>query len=215
MDSILITAYYPPISYFSAFSHSKHVLIEVHENYSRQSIRNRCYILSPNGIQALSIPIVKSKNKQISQIEIDYTTPWEQKHAHAIRSAYGKSPFFQYYYNELIEPIFKKHRFLLELNNEILKKCLKILNCETNISYTSTYINTYSNINDFRQILNKKFPPYLTDVFPVKPYIQTFYDRFDFYADLSILDLIFNTGFEAALYLKNVEQAKTNNLHPK
>jgi|YNPMSStandDraft_2_1061718.scaffolds.fasta_scaffold36848_2 hypothetical protein len=201
--SILITAYYPPITYFSAILNSEEIIIEMQENYNRQTIRNRCYILSANCVQMLSVPIVKTNNKKITQIEIDYNIPWQNKHAHAIKSAYGKSPFFQYYYEELIKPIFKKHRLLIELNNDILKTCLNILNISTKINYTTTYIKNYVNNNDYRKIFNKKYPPFLVKNYPIKPYIQTFNDRFDFILDLSIIDLIFNTGYEALLYLKN------------
>ncbi len=201
--SVLITSYFPPISYFYFIAHSKKVLIELHENYDRQTIRNRCYILSPNGIQHLSIPIVKPNNRCIKEIEIDYSVPWNNKHAHAIRSAYGKSPFFCYYYDELIQPLFKRHKYLLDLNNELLHILCNILQITCNIYFTQTYSKCYIDANDLRlAYISAKNPPYIQHLY-FEPYIQCFSDRFAFCPDLSIIDLLFNIGYESLWYLKN------------
>ncbi len=199
--TILISSYFPPISYFSAIKHSTSVCIEQHEHYDRQTIRNRCYILSPNGIQPLTVPVCKTDEKDIKKIKIDYATPWHLKHAHAIRSAYGKTPFFNYYYEELISPIFKQHQYLFELNQDILQTCLKLLKIQKPIELTAEYKNNYANDLDYRHFLIKKYPSYLTHIYPSRQYIQAFADRFPFAEDLSILDLLFNTGFEAVSYL--------------
>ncbi|NPA68875.1 MAG: WbqC family protein, partial [Chlorobi bacterium] len=44
---VLSTAYFPPVSYFEIILKSKEVFIEQHENYTKQTYRNRCEILSP------------------------------------------------------------------------------------------------------------------------------------------------------------------------
>lgn len=208
--SILITSYFPPISYFYFIAQSEKVLIELHENYDRQSIRNRCYILSPNGIQHLSIPIVKTQNRSIKDIEIDYSVAWNSKHAHAIRSAYGKSPFFCYYYNDLIQPLFKKHKYLLDLNNELLFVICNTLQITCNISYTQTYSKTYLDANDLRSTYAlTKIPPFIKNLY-IEPYIQCFSDRYAFCPDLSIVDLLFNIGNESLWYLKNQKNVTIN-----
>jgi hypothetical protein len=200
-NTILITSYYPPISYFSAIFNSDVVFIEKYENYDRQTIRNRCYILSANGVQALSVPVIKTEEKLITSVKIDYSNKWNHKHAYAIRSAYGKSPFFVYYYEQLVEPLFKNYETLFELNNEILNICLQILKINKLLYFTETYLKNYEYVNDYRSILTKKKPPFLTSYYESKPYNQVFSDRFQFIADLSILDLIFNVGYEAKLFL--------------
>lgn len=199
-DVLLITAYYPPISYFSIIKNSKNIFIEAQENYQRQTIRNRCHIQTANGIQVWSIPIQKEKNKLITSIKIDYSTPWNYKHAHAIRSAYGKTPFFPYYYDELISPLFEKHETLFELNQIIIEKCLKLLQINNKLLYTKEYLTSYHELNDFRNNFSKKHPPYIQNFNP-PTYIQAFNDRYPFMPDLSILDLLFNVGKEGILYL--------------
>ena len=56
-DLLLSTALAPPISYFTLLYHhqSGRVGLEAAEHYIKQSYRNRCYILGPNGVQPLSI----------------------------------------------------------------------------------------------------------------------------------------------------------------
>ncbi len=199
--SVLITSYYPPISYFSAIKHSSTILLEAHEHYDRQTIRNRCYLLTANGPQHISVPIVKPEKKDIQNIYVDYSTQWNQKHAYAIKSAYGKTPFFIYYFDELIEPLFKQHSTLFNLNLAIVHTCLKLLKLPTSINFTQSYQKLYPEANDYRTILIKKKPPFLTHHYPSKPYLQAFSNRHSFIEDLSILDLLFNVGFEAIYYL--------------
>ncbi|NMC99037.1 MAG: WbqC family protein [Bacteroidales bacterium] len=199
-ESILITAYFPPISYFSCIKNSDNIYIEAKESYQRQTIRNRCHIQTANGIQTLSIPIQKSGEKLITSVKIDYSTPWNHKHAHAIRSAYGKTAFFPYYFDELISPLFEKHETLFELNQAILKKCLNILNIHTSLIPTQEYLASHQGLNDLRTDFSKKNPPYIRNYNPT-PYIQAFSDRYPFVGDLSIIDLIFNVGNEGVLYL--------------
>ena len=61
-DLLLSTAYAPPISYFAKLYEyqGKAIGLEAQEHYLKQSYRNRCRILSPNGVQALTIPVEQS-----------------------------------------------------------------------------------------------------------------------------------------------------------
>jgi hypothetical protein len=198
---VLTTAYFPPISYISAIHQAKLTLLEKHENYQRQTVRNRCLIMSANGVQALSVPIVKSVNKTITDLEIDYATPWNYKQVHAIRSAYGKTPFFSYFSDELLAPLYAHHRCLFDLNMDILSRCIRMLEIPTKIEFTEKYFVTYNAASDLRSNSAKKTPPFCENYLS-KPYIQAFAERFEFHSDLSILDLIFNIGKEGILVLK-------------
>jgi hypothetical protein len=71
--AILSTAYFPPIQYISKFLVFTKVEIEKYENYTKQSYRNRCIILSANGPLSLSLPVRKDIHPRIpiSQVRID------------------------------------------------------------------------------------------------------------------------------------------------
>lgn len=199
--SIFSTAYFPPIRYFSEIKNADSFIIESHENYNRQSYRNRCNILSCNGILTLSIPVIKGKTikEKTTDVKIDYSTPWQRQHIYAIVSAYGKSPFFTFYSDQIIELIQKKNTNLFELNYNILNELLGIINLKKNISLSNTFQKETDGIIDFRNIIHPKSKDPITS--HSKPYIQTFCDRYSFISDLSILDLIFNTGPETKNYL--------------
>jgi hypothetical protein len=92
-NAIFSIAYLPPIEYLSAFLQADKVYIEYQENYIKQTYRNRCVISTANGPLSLTIPIKKGglHNCPISQIQIDYTQPWQRTHWRAIETARSES----------------------------------------------------------------------------------------------------------------------------
>ncbi|MEI6577150.1 MAG: WbqC family protein [Bacteroidota bacterium] len=201
-ESIFPTAYFPSLTYLTHALKHDILTLEAWENFPKQTFRNRCNILGPNGIQSLSIPTMKTADPKrlIRDVRISNEDRWQQIHWRSITSAYNKSPYFMYYRDEL-EPVFyKKHDYLLELNHEILKLILKFLKVDMEIQYTEIFTAIGSVSCDFRYVLSPKIPCSL--IFPL--YYQVFRDRYDFIPDLSILDLLFNLGPESKFYLKNI-----------
>jgi len=196
---LLSTAYLPPAEYFARIINAAEVLIEREENYLKQSYRNRCYILSVSGPQVLTVPVYLGSfhKTSIKDIRIDYSKRWQQVHLGAMVSAYNSSPFFLYYYEELEKIILSDHKFLLDLNMNLLFSVLKMMKLEVNISYSSDFRPLNHNENDFRyRISPKKKSDYV-----MKPYLQVFSQENDFKGGLSIVDLLFNVGPEAFKYL--------------
>jgi len=203
-DIILTTAYFPSIQYFSKILHAEYIYIEACENYSRQSYRNRCNILSCNGVLPLTIPIKKgaSVKQIITDVRIDYSTNWQRIHLNAIISAYNKSPFYTYYSDEILKPINNNYDTLFELNKNILQVILELVHIKKEIQNTSSFIKKYDeNVLDYRNSFNPKIRINSSAENIVNTYIQTFSDRFEFVPYLSILDLIFNVGPETKDYL--------------
>ena len=91
---------------------------EQHENYVKQSYRNRCHVLTAQGVVPLSIPVLRGNSKdktRITQIEIDYTQKWHNVHWRTIQAAYGRAPYFEFYSDYLREvyerqPLLADHR---------------------------------------------------------------------------------------------------------
>jgi hypothetical protein len=196
---LLSTAYLPPAEYFAKIINAGEVLIEREENYLKQSYRNRCYILSVSGPQVLTVPVYLGSfhKTSIKDIRIDYSKRWQQVHLGAIVSAYSSSPFFLYYYEELEEIILSDHKFLLDLNMNLLLSVLKMMKLEVNISYSSDFKPVNKTENDFRyRISPKKKSDYV-----IKTYLQVFSQEKGFTGGLSIIDLLFNVGPEAFKYL--------------
>jgi len=200
MAIILIsTAYLPPAEYFAALLTADSAIIEKEENYIKQTYRNRCYILSTYGLQALSVPVYLGSfhKTQLKDIRIDYSKRWQQVHLRAIQAAYSSSPYFIYYYELLEESILKNHEFLLDLNNELLFMILKILKSTTKIEFTARFTPPSSGETDLRYRINPK----TASSYILKEYNHVFSSDGIMKSRLSIIDLIFNTGPETAGFL--------------
>lgn len=202
---LLTTSYFPPIQYYSKIVKDENVLIEKYENYGKQSFRNRCDIYGANGKLTLSVPVIKGAKFKIltRDIRIEYVEDWRKVHFKGIESAYRKSPFYEYYIDD-IEPIFsKKHKYLLDLNNEILEVVNDILEINPSINMTEDYIKDTEGIDDWREGIHPKKSRQKEDKsFVATPYTQVFSDKLGFEPNLSVLDLIFNLGPEAIDYLE-------------
>jgi hypothetical protein len=205
---ILSTAYLPPVEYFAILKNSSVVLIENHENYIRQSYRNRCVIAGPNGSHSLIVPVLHGKNPKspVPEIEIDYSKRWIPVHIGAIEAAYSNSPFFEFYSDSIFAVLNKRHRFLLDLNNELLKELTLMLQIDKEIRITESFIKPKSFSGDYRFLFSPKVKS--CNAFnPYPPYLQVFSGKNGFIPGLSIIDLIFNIGPEASSYLDRLTQS--------
>ena len=124
----------------------------------------------------LSVPVKGGNSKQsIKDVEIDYTQKWMNRHWRAIQSAYGKAPFYEYYSQEIKAIIYKQHRFLFDLNLELLTLCLKFLQIDANFELTLSYLHSpKSNLDDFRSLIHPKKDYFPTYNYNPVPYFQLF-----------------------------------------
>jgi len=198
-NALFSIAYFPPVHYFSELFNTKEVIIEQHENYSKQSYRNRCEISSPGGKQTLSIPIIKkSGNKQlITDVKIDYKNNWQALHFKSLQTAYFSSPFYEFYTDAFRSFFEKKYTFLFDLNIEIIETLLSELQIEKKLKFTENFQKDYPYKDLRTDIHPKKNYTTINPDYKPKPYTQVFSDKFAFVPNLSILDLLFNEGPEA------------------
>lgn len=198
---LVSTAYMPPAEYFMRVSGASEVLVEREENYQKQTFRNRCYILAPGGLQALTVPVYLGSfhKTRIRDLRIDYTKRWQQVHLGALRAAYKSSPFYLHFHEEIESIIKAGHEYLLDLNLELMETMMSIAGIAAKIAFTGKYIiETEDNIEDYRYSISPK----LNSQYRSGRYIRTF-DQADTREDrLSFIDLIFNTGPDAASYLQ-------------
>lgn len=198
---VIESQYFPPLEYFSLIKDQRKILIDVHEHFIKQTYRNRCYILTSNKVLPLSVPLngVNKKNKT-GEIKINYSENWMKDHWGAITSAYGKSPFFEFYEGYIHQAIHAKHERLIQLNNEILSFCLKVLQIDVKIAHTEKYVeSTDKGFEDYRSVIHPKIGHIHRKIHDPKPYTQIFGSNFA--SNLSILDLIFCCGPESRNYI--------------
>jgi len=194
MVALIDLQYLPTLEYFSVLLSSERVVIEKHEHYVKQSFRNRCIINTSNGILKLVIPVTAKHNKaSISEVKIDHRSKWQSLHWRAIRSAYGKAPFFDHYGPALEKIIFKRHDFLFDLNFELLSFCLQSARLDVKLSETSAYVKvSEKGITDLRSAINPKISYTMRSFFSPVPYVQVFGNKF--VTNLSFIDLLFCEG---------------------
>ena len=201
MNTLLTTAYWAPVSYYRAWLQADSVYMEAHENYLRQTYRNRCVIGSANGPQHLSVPIVHRSGEKIPirDVRIDSSVAWQRIHYKTVVSAYRRSPFFEYYIDDLLDLFRKRFDFLFDLNLEIDRRVFGLLRLPFQYNLTAGFRETGEapclNLSD-------GFNPRHRDLsLSNMPYEQVFGNKFGFMPDLSIMDLIFHTGPDAVSFL--------------
>lgn len=103
-------------------------------------------------------------------------------------------------------------RFLLDFNMAINEKVCELLDIAPQLSFTTSYgVPSEGDealvkechkaiVTDYRDAIRPKHP-LLDDSFTPRPYYQVYQQKFGFLPNLSILDLLFNMGNEAVLWL--------------
>jgi hypothetical protein len=201
-EQIVSTAYLPPIAFFVSILETKRITVEQNENYIKQTYRNRCHILSANGVLPLSIPVIKTdgNHTKIKNVQISNVNNWQINHWRAIESAYNKSPFFLYYRDDLENFYQKVYNNLLEFNTELLSFLLKKIGLKIEISFSADFLTIQNEENDLRF----KFSPKKDEVLQFSHYYQVFEEKYGFIPNLSIIDLLFNEGPETLNYLESI-----------
>jgi hypothetical protein len=207
MQTILIDLQYlPNVAYFDKVFRADTVILERHENFVKQSYRNRCYINTANGVGTLIVPLAKGHGKiLITDVQIDYSQKWLNNHWRSIQSAYGKAPFFEYYSDELHDCLFKKVSHLYDLNYQLLTMCLYWLKHSVTIKESLAYEKeTLPSVVDLRSVLHPKKEDNLNALGEWPPYTQVFGKKF--VSELSIIDLIFCLGPDARNYIQQMSR---------
>jgi hypothetical protein len=196
MDALLATTYFGPVQWFQKLYRAENVMIDADEPFVKQSFRNRCYIAAANGVQALTVPIEKARLTR--DVRISDHGDWRRVHWNAIVSAYGESPFFEYYQDDLRPFYERRWDFLYDFNEAIRQTVCELIDIHPSLSSAVPHLSSPS--TDFRTAINPKHPSPDEDFQP-RPYYQVYASRYGFQPNLSVLDLLLNMGPESIFYL--------------
>ena len=211
MNALLSTTYFGPIQWYQKLYRADTVLIERCESFQKQTYRNRCLIATTQGVQALTVPVRIEGSSLITNSRISDHGNWRHLHWNALKSAYGESPFFEYYEDDL-RPFFQPDwEFLFDFNEAIRKKMCELLDIHPNVHYTESFTSALdisrtshlvprTSYLDYRYAIQPKHPAPDADFTP-RPYYQVYREKHGFLPNLSILDLLMNMGPESIFYL--------------
>lgn len=195
--------------------------------YTRRDWRNRNVIKTKQGLIWLTIPVeVKGKyNQKIRDVKVA-NKKWALKHLNFLKHNYGSAPYFKYY-EELFEVSFlqcMKLEFLSDVNKLFITVINSILGVKTHITESPDYILEGGRCEKLISICSQANAKIYLSGPSAKNYIdeKAFsdagikiewinYDSYPEYKQLyppfehnvSIIDLIFNHGEKATLFMNS------------
>ncbi len=203
---LIESQYLGPIAYWKSLVQYDTIFIEQCEHFVKATYRNRCYIATPNGKLGLSIPILHGRNvrRVMKEVLIANDHNWQKIHWDSLCSAYRRSPYFEYYEDDLHPFYHTEYTHLLDFHQALFDWVVEQLELEINLERTTLFEKTPNEeTQDMRSHIHpnpekEQLPADLN----IPTYHQVFEDRIGFLSNLSIVDLLFAEGPNARTYLE-------------
>jgi hypothetical protein len=196
--------YNGPINYYARLIREEQIILEQYDHYSKQTYRNRCRLMGPNGIMTLSVPVKKRRGGKtlMRDILVDYDTPWNTIHWRSMVGAYAASPFFNLMREEYFPFYHRRFRYLIDLNMGLTTLTLGLIGADIPATLTQEFCMPSGENAKSPWYHSKKKVEETDPGFHPPEYHQVFSERFGFRSNLSILDLLFNEGPDTLTRLK-------------
>ena len=201
---VISSCYFPPILFFSEIFKAKNIVIDIHEYFIKQTLRNRAYICNAEGKMPLIVPVRHTGGKltPVKDIMLSYDAGWQKNHWRSITSAYRNSPWFEFMEDDIAPFFTRKEKFLCDLNERIFNTLLRLCGITANVTKSEGYVKDYPGHHiDLRNLSDIKYFEKVNLANPPLQYNQVFTGRLGFTGGLSILDLLFNEGKNTLAYL--------------
>ena len=142
----------------------------------------------PNDVQKLRFPLKKA-TKKLSPVEweLSYQEKWVKEHLNAWKTAYGKTPFFEFYEYRFANILKRQESKYYLLKRELLTTLLPQIGLDQ--------LPLVDDIDHKKQHL---FRPNEGTLYT--PYNQVFELKYGHRKELSILDLVFHVGVESVRF---------------
>lgn len=192
--------------------------------FEKNYFQNRNKIRTKDGWVWLTVPVKKtSLHTNIKDIEISYDNDWQKKYLKSIQVNYSGTDFFDFYYKEIEFIIKKNHKYIVDLNVELIEWVLEKFNIKGKKIIRSSSLNIKEGIGGSNVCLEicKYFgncvylagpsgKDYLVLNDFKKENIEVVFHEFtsptykqkykNFEPNMSSLDFLFNTGNQVKLF---------------
>ena len=196
------------IGYYALLASHKNVVIDRYCRYDkRRKLMHRYDIADVNGRLTLTVPITKPRiGATWNDAGVSAHDGWWNIHKVALWSAYGRTPFFEYYIDELMPYLQPRDgvqpESLMDLNTGIDAIIRRIAGIESNVRYKLTAEDKELITNGDKSIIDHRNSNFELEQ-PLE-YYQVRATQQGFIPNLTMLDLIFNMGPETPLVLKKI-----------
>lgn len=195
---VLPLRYYGNIGYYAAMAACGRAVICADALFDKRAKAvHRCDIADTHGPVSLTVPIAKPHGiarARWSDVRLSDHGAWWHVHRVTLESAYGRTPFFEYYID----------RFLPYLTPGVMELCPTIADLDLaidSIIREILLIDTEVSLCGGEVAAEE---PECVENADMPAYYQVRAHRQGFIPGLSVLDLIFNLGPEAPLYLRGL-----------
>lgn len=202
--AVFSSRYAGSVDYYAAMLHFGSVAIDYGEHYDKRNKHlNRMDIVGTNGLQSLSASLVKPNSQmRVEEVELSGHGNWRHNHWGALFSAYGRTPYFDYFADDL-KRIYSDESILTiaSLNEAIHCAVVDFLDLPLE-SYHFPGDSSHEALN-WADLRDSKLKDSING-YGCKEYYQIWQPKHGFQPSLSILDLLFNMGREAIFYLVQI-----------
>lgn len=166
---------------------------------------HRFTIADTRGRLDLTVPVAKPESSSCSWSEVRVSThgAWWDVHRVALESAYGRTPFFEFYIDRFLPMLSvgveERYPFITDLSAAWDSEVRRILCLPQPVAVAEATDGGKKCV-----VIPPRGP-----LPEVKPYYQVRQASLGFMPGLSVLDLIFNLGPEATLYLDRLAREAT------
>lgn len=194
------------VAYYAAMGRFGRVTVDTSVRYDKRAKSVHRYdVADTRGLLSLTVPLGKPRSfRSATWADAPVSThdQWWHQHRVTLESAYGRTPYFEFIYDRFAPLISDPSQqpewpSALSLARDADRLVRGVLGFDNQVVWAPAEPSETS--IDLRRADFK--------VSGLPPYRQIRADRLDFIPDLSILDLIFNLGPEAAFYLRDIGPA--------
>jgi hypothetical protein len=234
--AIIQPNYIPWKGYFDIINMVDIFVIYDDVQYTLRNWRNRNKIKTKSGLQWLTIPTDGTQKKIIKDVKIVWDDRWNVKHWKSIVINYSKAQYFKEYKDHFEELYLNlKDQYLLDVNIKFIEAIVKTLGiktkiiCSSDLNYDRTLRKTerliaiLKELNATSYLSGPSAKNYIDESLFKKENIELEWMDYSGYPEypqlyppfvheVSIIDLILNTGPNAPNYMKSFKTGGRNDL---